>query len=146
MKVIVDKGIKQFAELIPLLYGLDELNIRYLDSFEITKDSLDDTEVLLIRSTTKIDSDLLHNSAIKFIGSATAGFDHIDTKYLDQNDISWCYSPGCNSSSVVHYVMSSISHLVNNNLFDMNDDIGIVGYGNVAVSYTHLTLPTMRLV
>ena len=57
MKVIVDKGIKQFAELIPLLYGLDELNIRYLDSFEITKDSLNDAEVLLIRSTTKIDSD-----------------------------------------------------------------------------------------
>jgi len=131
MKVIVDKGIKQFAELIPLLHGLDGINIRYLDSFEITRDSLDDTEVLFTRSTTKINSDLLHNSAIKFIGSATAGFDHIDTKYLEQNDISWCYSPGCNSSSVVHYVMSSIGYLIESNFFNINDSVGIIGYGMV---------------
>ena len=131
MKIIVDKGIKQFAELIPLLHGLDDLNIRYLEPFEITRNSLDDTEVLLIRSTTKINSDLLHNSAIKFIGSATAGFDHMDTKYLDQNDISWCYSPGCNSSSVVHYVMSSIGYLIESNFFDINDSVGIIGYGMI---------------
>ena len=43
MKIIVDKGIKQFAELIPLLHGLDDLNIRYLEPFEITRNSLDDT-------------------------------------------------------------------------------------------------------
>ena len=131
MKIIVDKNICKFEELVPLIDDLKELDFYHLNTEEITNSFLLDAEILFIRSTLKINEDLLANTKIKFVGSATAGFDHIDQHYLENNNIAWFYSPGCNSSSVVHYVMSSISHLVNNNLFDMNDDIGIVGYGNV---------------
>ena len=131
MKVIVDKNISKFEKLVPLINDLKDIDFYYLNTEEITNSSIKDAEILLVRSTLKITKDLLSNTNIKFIGSATAGFDHINTSYLENNNIDWRYSPGCNSSSVVHYVVSSIDYLSKKNLFDVNDNVGIIGYGNV---------------
>ena len=131
MKVIVDKNINRFEELVSLLDDLNDIDFLHLNTEEIKNSSIRDAQILFVRSTLKISSDLLNNTNIKFVGSATAGFDHINTRYLENNNIDWCYSPGCNSSSVVDYVMSSIDYLIKNNLFHMDDDVGIVGYGNI---------------
>ena len=68
---------------------------------------------------------------MKLIGSATAGIDHIDIDYLESSQIRWFYSPGCNSSSVVHYVLSSIGYLKKINVMNEDSIIGIIGCGNV---------------
>jgi len=131
MKVVVDNSILKFKELIPHLSDLKDIDFYHLHTEEIINNSIKDAEILFVRSTLKINADLINNTKIKFVGSATAGFDHIDVKYLENNNINWCYSPGCNSSSVVHYVISSINFLIEKKLFNLNDCVGIVGYGNI---------------
>jgi erythronate-4-phosphate dehydrogenase len=131
MRVIVDKDIKSFKDLVNELEGLQDIEFKYVTSKEIDNDLLIDADVLFIRSTTKVDKKLLENSSVKFIGSATAGIDHIDIDYLELSQIRWFYSPGCNSSSVVHYVLSSIGYLKNKNLIHENSTFGIIGCGNI---------------
>ena len=131
MKVIVDKDIKNFIDLVNELDGLQDIKFTYVTSKEIDNDLLIDADVLFIRSTTKIDKKLLENSSVKLIGSATAGIDHVDIDYLESSQIRWFYSPGCNSSSVVHYVLSSIGYLKKINVMNEDSIIGIIGCGNV---------------
>ena len=131
MKVVVDKDIKNFIDLANELDGLQDIKFTYVTSKEIDNDLLIDADVLFIRSTTKIDKKLLENSSVKLIGSATAGIDHIDIDYLESSQIRWFYSPGCNSSSVVHYVLSSIGYLNKINVINEDSILGIIGCGNV---------------
>ena len=131
MKVIVDKDIKNFIDLVNELDGLQDIKFTYVTSKEIDNDLLNDADVLFIRSTTKIDKKLLENSSVKLIGSATAGIDHVDIDYLESSQIRWFYSPGCNSSSVVHYVLSSIGYLNKINVINEDSILGIIGCGNV---------------
>ena len=131
MKVIVDKDIKNFIDLVNELEGLQDIKFTYVTSKEIDNDLLIDADVLFIRSTTKIDKKLLENSSVKLIGSATAGIDHVDIDYLESSQIRWFYSPGCNSSSVVHYVLSSIGYLKKINVMNEDSILGIIGCGNV---------------
>ena len=131
MKVIVDKDIKNFIDLVNELDGLQDIKFTYVTSKEINNDLLIDADVLFIRSTTKIDKKLLENSSVKLIGSATAGIDHVDIDYLESSQIRWFYSPGCNSSSVVHYVLSSIGYLKKINVMNEDSILGIIGCGNV---------------
>ena len=131
MKIAVDKGIKSFEKIITSINGFDEIEFEYLQTQEITNDKLKDTEALFIRSTTSVDKALLKNTKIKIVGSATAGIDHLDTKYLNTKDIKWFCAEGSNSLSVVNYVMSAICYLKRENLFNINDNVGIVGYGNI---------------
>ena len=131
MKVVVDKDIKNFIDLVNELDGLQDIKFTYVTSKEINNDLLIDADVLFVRSTTKIDKKLLENSSVKLIGSATAGIDHVDIDYLESSQIRWFYSPGCNSSSVVHYVLSSIGYLKKINVINEDSILGIIGCGNV---------------
>ena len=131
MKIAVDKGIKSFEKIITSINGFNKIEFEYLETQEITNDKLKDKEALFIRSTTSVDKALLKNTKIKIVGSATAGIDHLDTKYLNNMDIKWFCAEGSNSLSVVNYVMSVISYLKSENLFNINDSVGIVGYGNI---------------
>jgi erythronate-4-phosphate dehydrogenase len=131
MKIAVDKGIKSFEKIITSINGFDEIEFEYLQTQEITNDKLKDTYALFIRSTTSVDKDLLKNTKIKIVGSATAGIDHLDTTYLNNKDIKWFCAEGSNSLSVVNYVMSVICYLKSENLFNINNSVGIVGCGNI---------------
>ena len=131
MKVVVDKGIKSIQEIISLLNGFDAIELIFFNSSDIKNSNIKDADVLLVRSTVKVDELLLAGTNIKLIGSATAGIDHIDTDYLKKNYIKWFYAPGCNASSVVNYVMSSICFLRDKGIFDSTSSVGIIGYGNI---------------
>ena len=131
MKIVVDRGIKSFEKIVTSINGFDEVEFLYLETQDITNDKLKDIEALFIRSTTSVDKALLKNTKIKIVGSATAGIDHLDTEYLNKEDIKWFWAEGSNSLSVVNYVMSAICYLKSENLFNINDRVGIVGYGNI---------------
>ena len=131
MKVVVDKGIKSIQEIISLLNGFDAIELIFFNSSDIKNSNIKDADILLVRSTVKVNELLLTGTNIKLIGSATSGIDHIDTDYLNKNYIKWFYAPGCNASSVVNYVMSSICFLKDEGMFDLTSSVGIVGYGNI---------------
>jgi erythronate-4-phosphate dehydrogenase len=99
---------------------------------EITTNDIKNADVLLVRSITKVDKNLLNNTNIKFVGSVTSGIDHIDVDYLKAHDIQFACTKGFNAVSVVEYVLSSIASFANNNKVDLSScTVGIVGVGNI---------------
>jgi erythronate-4-phosphate dehydrogenase len=75
---------------------------------------------------------LLARSSVKFIATATIGYDHIDTEYCESVGIKWTNAPGCNSKSVEQYIASTLMVLAEKNGWNLNEKcIGIVGVGNV---------------
>jgi len=91
-----------------------------------------DADILAIRSTTKVNRNLIEGSRVRFIGTATIGFDHIDTSYLATRNITWCAAAGCNANSVAEYVVSALLHLARHQGLTLaHQTIGIIGVGNV---------------
>jgi len=99
---------------------------------QITNEFLRNADALIVRSITYVDENLLQNTNIKFVGTATIGTDHIDTYYLNKNNIAFADANGCNADSVVEYVFTALLKIaVDNNLTLKNRSIGIIGVGNI---------------
>lgn len=99
---------------------------------QITSEQLRDVDVLLVRSVTQVNEQLLKGTAVRFVASATIGTDHIDLDYLKQQGIVFSNAPGCNAQAVVDYVCSVLSILSESHQFDIqNKSVGVIGAGNV---------------
>jgi erythronate-4-phosphate dehydrogenase len=119
---------------IPFLEGaLDGVaRMVYLPGAEIPRSHLLDADALITRTRTRCNRDLLEGSRIRFIASATIGYDHIDTAYCREKGIHWTNAPGCNSSSVEQYMVSTLLWLANHRNLDLRTlTLGIIGVGNV---------------
>lgn len=128
MKIIIDNKIPYIKEAVRTI--ADE--IVYAPGKDFTPELVRDADALIIRTRTHCNRELLEGSRVKFIATATIGFDHIDTDYCKQAGIEWRNAPGCNSASVAQYVQSSLliwKSLRNRELSGLT--IGIVGVGNV---------------
>ena len=95
MKVIVDNKIPYIKEAIESL--ADE--VVYLPGKAFTPEIVKDADALITRTRTRCDRNLLAGSKVKFIGTATIGFDHIDTAYCQEAGITWSNCPGCNAGA-----------------------------------------------
>ncbi|MCK8360337.1 4-phosphoerythronate dehydrogenase, partial [Erwinia amylovora] len=69
---------------------------------------LEDADALMLRSVTQFYAGLLRGKPVKFVGSATAGTDHIDEAFLQRQWIAFSSAPGCNAKEVVEYVFSAL--------------------------------------
>jgi erythronate-4-phosphate dehydrogenase len=119
---------------IPFLKGVLEpyADIQYVSPAEMTTEALRDADGILIRTRTHCNESLLKGTNVKFIATATIGYDHIDTKYCNDAGIYWVNAPGCNSSSVQQYISSAILTIAKKNNLKLSETtIGIVGVGNV---------------
>jgi erythronate-4-phosphate dehydrogenase len=119
---------------IPFLKGVLEpfAEVIYLPGSGIAGNDLSDADALMVRTRTKCNESLLKGSGVKFIGTATIGFDHIDTAFCKKSNIKWTNAPGCNSGSVKQYITSALLKLSHEHHFKLNEKtIGIIGVGNV---------------
>jgi erythronate-4-phosphate dehydrogenase len=127
MKLVVDENIA-FAEEAFSQFG----DVVLISGRQITNDNLHNADALIVRSITNVDANLLQNTNIKFVGTATIGTDHIDTNYLNENNIAFTDAKGCNADSVAEYVYTaSLKIAVDNKLTLKNRSIGIIGVGNI---------------
>ncbi|MBN2276092.1 MAG: 4-phosphoerythronate dehydrogenase PdxB [Bacteroidales bacterium] len=121
-------------EKIPYLKGALEpfTDIEYYPGDQITPERIEHADALLIRTRTKCNRHLLEGSSVKFVATATIGFDHIDTDYCNEQGIYWTNAPGCNASSVNQYIASVLVTLSRQQGFKLKDRVlGVVGVGNV---------------
>jgi erythronate-4-phosphate dehydrogenase len=124
---------------IPFLKGVLEpyATITYVPGNEIIRSNVKEADALLVRTRTKCNADLLSDTPVKFIGTSTIGFDHIDTQFCEENNIKWTNAPGCNSSSVQQYMVAALLRISKEWDFDLKDKtIGIIGVGNVGSKVT----------
>ena len=106
--------------------------IRRLPGRQITRADVHDADVLLVRSVTKVDRELLEGSAVRFVGTCTIGTDHLALDYFQQAGIQWSSAPGCNARGVVDYVLGSLLTLAEIEGVELTHrTYGVIGAGEV---------------
>ncbi|KFC07023.1 erythronate-4-phosphate dehydrogenase [Trabulsiella guamensis ATCC 49490] len=127
MKILVDENMPYARELFSRLG-----EVRAVTGRPLPEEALDDADALMVRSVTKVNAALLAGKPVKFVGTATAGTDHVDEEWLAQAGIGFSAAPGCNAIAVVEYVFSALLMLAERDGFALTDrTVGIVGVGNV---------------
>ncbi len=102
------------------------------DGRAITSADVRDADLLAVRSTTRVNRELLEGSRVRFVGTATIGTDHMDLPWLEQQGIRWRYAPGCNANSVSEYVTAALLCLADRHGLTLRGKtMGVVGVGNV---------------
>ncbi|MFH7767441.1 4-phosphoerythronate dehydrogenase [Acinetobacter sp. BSP-28] len=127
MKIVADENLA-FTEYFFADFG----EIQQAAGRTLSHADVQDAEALLVRSVTQVNAQLVQDTKLKFVGSATIGTDHLDIAALEQQHISWSNAAGCNAQAVAEYVITTLLHL-KPELMDANDNftLGIVGLGNV---------------
>lgn len=127
MKIVADENLA-FTEYFFADFG----EIQQAAGRTLTHADVKDAEALLVRSVTQVNAELVQDTKLKFVGSATIGTDHLDIAALEQYNIAWSNAAGCNAQAVAEYVITALLHL-KPELIDANDSftLGIIGLGNV---------------
>jgi erythronate-4-phosphate dehydrogenase len=127
MKIVADENIPCVAEAFASLGEVTLCPGRSMQAADVR-----DADILLVRSVTRVGPELLEGSRVRFVGSATIGFDHIDRDYLQARGIGFATAPGSNATSAAEYVVSALLVLADRKGFELaGRRVGIVGCGNV---------------
>ena len=128
MRILADENMPAVNEL----FGDLGADIRTLPGRTLQPADVAAADVLLVRSVTRVDSDLLADASLQFVGSATIGTDHIDQALLSRNGIPFAYAPGCNADAVGDYVIAALCSLFESEPERLADStLAIIGAGNV---------------
>lgn len=126
MKIVADSHIPFIQDYFG---GYGELVLQA--GRKISPQDVQDADILLVRSITHVNQALLANSSVKFVGSVTAGKDHVDTKWLNDAGIIFRAAKGFNAPPVADYVVSAIAALQQNHLLpEKNMRAAVIGVGN----------------
>jgi erythronate-4-phosphate dehydrogenase len=134
MKIVADANIPVLDQTFCRLG-----DVVRVDGREITRDIVADADMLLVRSVTPVDKELLEGSSVRFVGTATIGTDHVNLGYLREQSIGFASAPGSNARSVAEYVICAILWLCSRKHIDLTKAVlGIVGVGSVGSGVLHL--------
>ena len=127
-KIIADEAIPWLDELFSEHGEIHRYSGRELDS-----SMLKDADLLLIRSTLRVDKELLKHSTVKLIASATVGYDHVDLEALNELGIAFAHAPGCNANAVAEYVVCAIAWHAKHRRIDLGKALtaAIIGCGRI---------------
>ncbi|MCH9686070.1 MAG: DUF3410 domain-containing protein [Deltaproteobacteria bacterium] len=126
LRIVVDQAVPWHREAFE---GLGQVHA--VPGAAIDNAVLRDADVLIVRSVTRVDAALLRGTAVRFVGSATAGEDHIDRRVLESAGITVARAPGCNAQAVAEYVLSALSHARRWGQGGPPGPVGVVGLGHV---------------
>jgi len=132
MKIVVDRNIRGAAST----FGRHGEMV-LMDGREIRNKDLRDADLLIIRTTTQVNRELLHGTRVGFVGTTSIGTDHLDIDWLERAGIGWSSAPGCNADSAAQYTLAMAwlaCARLGRTLSEQS--IGIIGRGNVG-SRTH---------
>jgi erythronate-4-phosphate dehydrogenase len=127
MKIVVDENMPHALELFAEFGEVIPLSGRHMQAAD-----LQDADVLLVRSVTRVDAELLATSPrLGFVGTATIGTDHVDKALLAKRDIPFFSAPGCNKYSVGDYVLSALLVLAERHELTLREmSLAVIGAGN----------------
>jgi len=127
MKIIADANIPFVQECFSSAGDVEVAGGR-----DITPEILAGADALLVRSITSVNEALLSGSGVRFVGTATIGFDHVDRYYLESNGIGFASAPGSNANSAAEYIVAGLLEVGRRRHVQLEGkSIGIVGVGNV---------------
>ncbi len=126
MKIIADENIPFAREAFGTLGEVTLVAGRALSAEHVAG-----ADVLFVRSVTPVNASLLDGSHVRFVGSATAGTDHVDAEYIERRGVGFAAAPGCNANSVGEYMAAAwLALAVRNGARIEGRAVGIVGAGH----------------
>ena len=114
-----------------------EFTISRMAGRSMKASALRDVQLLLVRSITRVDAELLAEAkALRFVGSATIGQDHLNLEALEKAGVAWSTAPGCNAQAVAEWVLATVLRQAARNpgmtLTELRSKrVGVVGMGQV---------------
>jgi erythronate-4-phosphate dehydrogenase len=127
MKIVADANIPFVRECFSSVGEVEILSGR-----DITPQVVAKADALLVRSITRVNEGLLAGSAVRFVGTATIGFDHVDLGYLERNHIGFASAPGSNANSAAEYILAALLEIGGRHEVQLESkSIGVIGVGNV---------------
>lgn len=127
MRILADENIPLLDEFFGAMG-----DIRRMPGRRIRHADLREADVLLVRSVTRVDRELLAGSPVRFVGSATIGTDHVDQSALAEAGIRFASAPGCNARAVAEYVATLLVRYAAESRTELTGmSLGVVGFGNV---------------
>ena len=127
MKIVADKHI-------PFLEGVFEpyAEVVYKEGKDMTHEDIIDADALIIRTRTKCNAQMLEDTKVKMIATATIGTDHIDLEYCREHGIEVHNAEGCNAGGVMQYVFSALYGVAARKGIKLDGaTLGIIGVGHV---------------
>ena len=131
MTIVCDQHIPFLLEAVRNEWP--QVEIIPLKPEQIDAFSIRNADVLVVRTRTRVNEQLLAGSSVRLVCTATIGFDHIDTAYCEAHGIQWISCPGCNAQAVCDYIEEALEETMDNGQWTMDNvpTIGIVGVGHV---------------
>ncbi len=127
LKIVVNRNTPAVVEAFS---GLGE--VLALGTNAVNRDTVRDADLLIVRSETTVDRELLEGSRVRFVGTVTIGTDHVDLDYLREKGIAFASAPGSNSTSVAEYVAAALLTWSHHSRTSLKGKIlGVIGVGNV---------------
>ena len=127
MKIVADANIPFVRECFSSIADVELMSGR-----DMTPEAVAGADALLVRSITPVNEPLLAGSSVRFVGTATIGFDHVDVGYLEQHHIGFASAPGSNANSAAEYIIAALLELVRRHGIRLEGkSIGVIGAGNV---------------
>jgi len=112
MKFLIDQNLPKATELLATLPNDKKIELVFFAARQPPLEHLRDCSVLLVRSITQVNRDLLELAPrLGFVGTATIGTDHIDLTELEQRNIAFASAPGCNAIAVGEYILAALLHV-----------------------------------
>ncbi len=137
MKIVVDDKIPYISEALASL-GAETV---YKKGSDICRADVVDADALIVRTRTLCNRELLEGTAVRFIATATIGYDHIDQDYLRKAGIHWVSCPGCNAASVRQYIECCLLSIERDMSMPLDTlTFGIVGCGHVGSKVRDMAL------
>jgi erythronate-4-phosphate dehydrogenase len=127
MKIVADANIPHVRKCFSSVGDVQVVGGR-----DITRATVAEADALLVRSITRVNEELLSGSQVRFVGTATIGFDHVDVDYLTRQGIGFASAPGSNANSAAEYVIAGLLQIVRRHAIELEGkSIGVIGVGNV---------------
>ncbi|WP_455204801.1 4-phosphoerythronate dehydrogenase [Kaarinaea lacus] len=127
LNIVADANIPFVEQAFETLGTVTTVEGRSINPSEIK-----DADILLVRSVTPVNQELLAGSRVRFVATATIGTDHVDETYLRENQIGFASAPGCNAISAAEYVVSGLINVAQQSDIDLSTKtVAVVGCGNV---------------
>ncbi len=130
--IVADENL----QVTPALRAIAD-SLTLIPGRKIRPQDLTFADVLLVRSVTQVTRELVANTPVRFVGTATAGMEHIDTDALAEMGIGFSAAPGSNATAVVEYVLTALASTNTLPALAQGNICGIVGYGQVGRRLSH---------
>ena len=134
LNIVADAHIWQAGSAFSTLPGY-AVNLTLLEHGQIDRTALKSADILLTRSSTQVNENLLAGTPVRFAATATIGDDHYDKAWLDAHGIAWANAAGSSTGSVVEYMLAALLALHDRQRIHIPETtIGIIGSGRIGGS------------